>query len=72
MRGAFTPPLSNTPSWRGTQLKHKDNFTFTFKILHKEDVGGTCSTHGGEVWLGGPKGRDQQEDLAVDGRIILR
>jgi hypothetical protein len=21
----------NTPSWRGAQLKHRDNFTFTFK-----------------------------------------
>jgi hypothetical protein len=21
---------SNTPSWRGAQLKHRDNFTFTF------------------------------------------
>jgi len=20
----------NTPSWRGAQLKHRDNFTFTF------------------------------------------
>jgi hypothetical protein len=24
MRGAI-PPLSNTPSWRGAQLKHRDN-----------------------------------------------
>jgi hypothetical protein len=24
------PPLPNTPSWRGAQLKHRDNFTFTF------------------------------------------
>jgi hypothetical protein len=24
----------NTPSWRGAQLKHRDNFTFTF-YLHK-------------------------------------
>jgi hypothetical protein len=23
----------NTPSWRGAQLKHRDNFTFTFMIL---------------------------------------
>jgi hypothetical protein len=22
----------NTPSWRGTQLKHRDNFTFTFYV----------------------------------------
>jgi hypothetical protein len=27
MRGAI-PPLPNTPSWRGAQLKHRDNFTF--------------------------------------------
>jgi hypothetical protein len=31
MSGAV-PPLPNTPSWRGAQLKHRDrdNFTFTF------------------------------------------
>jgi hypothetical protein len=29
MRGAI-PPLPTTPSWRGAQLKHRDNFTFTF------------------------------------------
>jgi hypothetical protein len=23
------PPLPSTPSWRGAQLKHRDNFTFT-------------------------------------------
>jgi hypothetical protein len=22
------PPLLNMPSWRGAQLKHRDNFTF--------------------------------------------
>jgi hypothetical protein len=27
MRGAI-PPLPNTPSWHGAQLKHRDNFTF--------------------------------------------
>jgi len=25
--------LRNTPSWRGAQLKHKDNFTFTCYII---------------------------------------
>jgi hypothetical protein len=29
MRGAI-PPLPNTHSWRGAQLKHRDSFTFTF------------------------------------------
>jgi hypothetical protein len=28
MRGAI-PPLPNTPSWRGAQLKHRGSFTFT-------------------------------------------
>jgi hypothetical protein len=28
MSGAI-PPFPNTPSWRGAQLKHRDNFTFT-------------------------------------------
>jgi hypothetical protein len=32
MSGAI-PALTNTPSWRGAQLKHKDNFTFTYTIL---------------------------------------
>jgi len=32
MSGAV-PPLPITPSWRGTQLKHRDNFTFIFKNL---------------------------------------
>jgi hypothetical protein len=32
MRGTISP-LPSTPSWRGSQLKHMDNFTFiTFKI----------------------------------------
>jgi hypothetical protein len=29
MRGAI-PPRLNSPSWRGAQLKHRDNFTFNF------------------------------------------
>jgi hypothetical protein len=29
MSGAI-PPLPNTPSRRGAQLKHRDKFTFTF------------------------------------------
>jgi hypothetical protein len=33
MRGAI-PPLLNTPSWRGTQLKHTDNFTL--KIHYRD------------------------------------
>jgi hypothetical protein len=24
------PSLPNTPSWRGAQLKHRENFNFTF------------------------------------------
>jgi hypothetical protein len=31
MSGAI-PPLPNTPSWRGAQLKHRDNFTFYREI----------------------------------------
>jgi len=30
MSGAIPPHSPNTPSWRGAQLKHRDNFTFTF------------------------------------------
>jgi hypothetical protein len=29
MNGSI-PPFPNTPPWRGAQLKHRDNFTFTF------------------------------------------
>jgi hypothetical protein len=32
MRGAI-PPLPNTHSWRGAQLKHRDNFTFIIEDL---------------------------------------
>jgi len=32
MRGV-TPPLPNTPSWRGAQLKHRDNFTFYLYLV---------------------------------------
>jgi hypothetical protein len=32
MRGAILPLLI-TPSWRGEQLKHRDNFTFTFTLI---------------------------------------
>jgi hypothetical protein len=36
-------------------------------------VGGTCGTHGGEVfWLGGPKERDDWEDLGEVDSITLR
>jgi hypothetical protein len=31
--GRAIPPLANTPSWRGAQLKHRVNFTFTIKYL---------------------------------------
>jgi hypothetical protein len=32
MRGAILHS-PNTPSWRGTRLKNRDNFTFTFKSV---------------------------------------
>jgi len=34
MRGAI-PPLPNTPPWRSTELKHRDNFTFNFTFNSK-------------------------------------
>jgi hypothetical protein len=30
MREAIPPLPQNTPSWRGAEVKHRDNFTFTF------------------------------------------
>jgi len=35
MSGAVPPVLPITPSWRGAQLKHRDNFTFTFYRIEK-------------------------------------
>jgi hypothetical protein len=35
MREAI-PPSPNTPSWRGAQLNHRDNFTFTFTLSNSE------------------------------------
>jgi hypothetical protein len=34
MIGAI-PPLPNTSSWRGAQLKHRDNFTFTLHLIYE-------------------------------------
>jgi hypothetical protein len=34
MRGAI-PPIPNTPSWRGAQVKHRNNFTFLSLTLLK-------------------------------------
>jgi hypothetical protein len=31
MSGAISP-LPNTPSWRGAQLKHRDNFTLPLPL----------------------------------------
>jgi hypothetical protein len=30
------PPLPHTPSWLGTQLKHRDNFTFTNPVIYNK------------------------------------
>jgi hypothetical protein len=47
MYGAI-PPLPNTLSWRGAQLKHRDNFnftfTFTFTYYRSTSVAGTAVT----------------------------
>jgi hypothetical protein len=45
----------NTPSWRGAQLKYRDNFTFTFTFIYSSRL----------------NGRDYAEDLGIDGRVIL-
>jgi hypothetical protein len=41
MRGAILP-LLNTPSWRGAQLKHRDNFTFTLPLSFNRVEVGNC------------------------------
>jgi hypothetical protein len=55
MSGAI-PPLPQYTSWRGAQLKHRDNFTFTFYLgrgivpteglyLHGITQHGNANTH---------------------------
>jgi hypothetical protein len=34
MSGAVSP-LPNTPSWRGAQLKHRDNFTLPYLTVYR-------------------------------------
>jgi len=44
--------------------------------IEKNEMGGACSTYGGEaytgVWWGNLRKRDHLRDPGVDGRIILR
>ena len=44
--------------------------------IEKNEMGGICSTYGGEVytglWWGNLMERDHLGDIGVDGRIILR
>jgi len=61
------PPLSNTPSCRGAQLKHRDNLTITstFKPWSYHEV--FCSTRSprsqsSSIWFG----------CKVPGTILLR
>jgi hypothetical protein len=51
MRGAI-PPLPNTSSWRGAQLKKAQGQLY-LHLSHinkaiKDEMGGACSTHGGD------------------------
>jgi hypothetical protein len=44
-------------------------------LVEKNEMGGACSTYGGEAytgfWWGNLKERDHKEDLGADGTIIL-
>jgi hypothetical protein len=44
----------NTPSWRGSQLKHRDNFAFTFTIYVDSEVPGALPQRmfgrGNDAW----------------------
>jgi hypothetical protein len=42
MSGA-TPPLPNTPLWRGSRLRHRDYFTFIFTLPVTIPVETCCS-----------------------------
>jgi hypothetical protein len=46
MRGVIRP-LSNTPSWRGAQLKHRDNFTFLRISYHNNQGNATRTRYSG-------------------------
>jgi len=37
--GGAVPPLPNTPSWRGAQGEHRDNFTSTLQYLYELNAG---------------------------------
>jgi hypothetical protein len=49
MRGAI-PPLRNTLSWRGVQLKHRDSITLTFTFTFTPDYEGGDMTSGKFLW----------------------
>ena len=45
--------------------------------IKKNEIGGACSTYGGqevhtEIWWRDLKERDRSEDVGVDGRVILK
>jgi hypothetical protein len=57
----------NTPSWRGAQLKHSENFTFIFYLkgrYHSQDLGVDEKTildwilgkYDGKLWTGSGQG----------------
>jgi len=55
MSGA-THPLPNTPSWRGAQLKHGGNssftftFTFTFTCSARQPDASNCGRYNVNIW----------------------
>jgi len=42
------PLLPHTPSWHGTQLKHRDNFTFTVQFSVHLNLGPPVV--GSQIW----------------------
>jgi hypothetical protein len=49
MSGAISP-LPNTPPWRGAQLKHRDNFTFTLRGRKLPEAGKACTVRSSIMW----------------------
>jgi hypothetical protein len=73
MSGAI-PLLSDTPSWRGAQLKkHRDIFTFTFNNNNtnnnNKNNNNNTNNNNNNNRFGGPKGREHWEYLGVDERL---
>jgi len=59
----------NTPSWRGAQLKHRDNFTFYLLPLHTMPI---CCLINAMCCKPSGQGHQKGLDNAFDGARLIR